>query len=186
MSYKLKTLIVFDTNSLRSTDGGEVVYSSFTFGKAYDIVNEFITANNLHDDIHIAVSAMVIDEIKVQMQRSYSGDIQKLQDTKRRLAGLPHVTEALIGIPDLDFNCEEYVEQKTQEYLAANGHVRLMTYEEASSNNILKSLIDRAHKIKPPFFRTTKNSDAGFKDSVICETLMNYMGIANYHKVVLV
>lgn len=38
MSYKLKTLIVFDINSLRRTDGSEMVYGTFSFGKLYEIV----------------------------------------------------------------------------------------------------------------------------------------------------
>ena len=33
MAFRLKTLIVFDTNSLRSTDAGEVAFSFFTFGR---------------------------------------------------------------------------------------------------------------------------------------------------------
>ncbi len=39
MSYKLKTLIVFDTNSLRKVDSGEVIYSSFSFGKPYEVID---------------------------------------------------------------------------------------------------------------------------------------------------
>lgn len=186
MSYKLKTLIVFDTNSLRSTDAGEVVYSSFSFGKAYDVINNYITENKLEEDVFIAVSALVVDEIKIQMERSYNGDIGKLTDTKRRMNGLPHVTPELIGIPDKDFNCSEYVETKAKEYLEKNKHVKLLSFDEAHSEQILKSLITRVHKIIPPFFRTSKNSDAGFKDSVIWETLLNYQDVDHYHKVILV
>jgi hypothetical protein len=186
MSYKIKTLIVFDTNSLRSTDAGEVVYSSFSFGKAYDVINNFISKNKLEQDVFIAVSALVVDEIKIQMERSYKGDIGKLTDTKRRMNGLPHVAPELIGIPDSNFDCSDYVELKAKEYLEQNKHVKLLNYSDAQSEQILKSLIERAHKINPPFFRTAKNSDAGFKDSVIWETLLNYQEIENYHKVILV
>ena len=45
MSHKLKTLIVFDTNSLRSTIGGKVVYSNFEFGGAFKIIEEYIQVN---------------------------------------------------------------------------------------------------------------------------------------------
>lgn len=186
MSYKLKTLIVFDTNSLRSTDVGEVVYSSFSFGKAYDIINSFVKENKLQDDVFIAVAAMVVDEIKIQMERSYKADLQRLNDTKRRMNGLPHVTAELIGIPDNSFDCSEYVELKAREYLDKNKHVKLLTYSDDKSEQILKSLITRAHKTKPPFFKTTKNSDAGFKDSVIWETLLNYQDIEHFHKIILV
>ena len=42
MSYKIKTLIVFDTNSLRNTDAGEVAYSFFIFGRPFQVIEEFI------------------------------------------------------------------------------------------------------------------------------------------------
>lgn len=186
MSYKIKTLIVFDTNSLRSTDAGEVVYSSFSFGKAYDVINGFIVDNVLQDDVFVAVSALVIDEIKFQMERSYKTDLQRLGDTKKRMNGLPHVTAELIGIPDNEFNCSEYVELKAKDYLENNKHVKLLNFSDDQSEQILKSLITRAHKTKPPFFKTSKNSDAGFKDSVIWETLLNYKEIEKYNKIILV
>ncbi len=55
MCYKLKTLIVFDTNSLRSTDAGEVAYSFFAFGRPFQVIEEFIIEKSLTDDIHIAI-----------------------------------------------------------------------------------------------------------------------------------
>jgi hypothetical protein len=186
VSNRLKTLIVFDTNSLRSTDSGEVVYSSFSFGKAYDVINGFIVENKLQDDVFVAVSALVVDEIKIQMERSYKADCQRLGDTKRRMNGLPHVAAELIGIPDNDFNCSDYVENKAKEYLKNNQHVKLLNFSNDQSEQILKSLISRAHKTRPPFFKTSKNSDAGFKDSVIWETLLNYNEIEKYNKIILV
>lgn len=186
LSKRLKTLIVFDTNSLRSTDAGEVVYSSFSFGKAYDVINEFIVENKLQGDVFVAVSALVVDEIKIQMERSYKADLQRLGDTKKRMSGLPHVTAELIGIPDDAFDCSDYVENKAKEYLENNKHVKLLNFSNDQSEQILKSLIRRVHKITPPFFKTTKNSDAGFKDSVIWETLLNYKEIEKYNKVILV
>ncbi len=47
MAFKFKTLIVFDTNALRSTEKGEVAYSFFTFGQPYQRVEDFIETNHL-------------------------------------------------------------------------------------------------------------------------------------------
>jgi len=41
MSYKLKTLVVFDTNSLRCIEAGGVAYSSFAFGRQFQVIEEF-------------------------------------------------------------------------------------------------------------------------------------------------
>jgi hypothetical protein len=186
MSYKLKTLIVFDTNSLRRVDGAEVIYSSFSFGKPYETVNEYLKTNNLLGDVTIAVSSLVIDEIKLQMGRSYSRDLQKLKETKKRLGGLPHIDDKLIGIPDDNFDSSKYIEEKSSEYLNVNNNVKLLSFKEEQSAQILQSLISRVHYTKPPFFKTSQNSDAGFKDSIIWETLLNYEDVKNYDKVILV
>src|ERR1035437_45487 len=67
----LKTLIVFDTNMLREMLGKEVAYSKFSFGKAYDELNNFINENGLTNDVMLTVSTMVIEELKNQKKRAY-------------------------------------------------------------------------------------------------------------------
>ncbi|MBV6472648.1 MAG: hypothetical protein JPMHGGIA_00906 [Saprospiraceae bacterium] len=79
MSYKLKTLIVFDTNSLRSTQDGEVAYSFFAFGRPFQVIEEFILEKNLNEDIHIAIPTWAIEELKDQKQRQYQNDIVEFQ-----------------------------------------------------------------------------------------------------------
>ena len=71
MAYKLKTLIVFDTNSLRSTEAGEVAYSFFAFGRPYQVIEEYILEKDLSEDIHIAIPTWAIEELKDQKHRQY-------------------------------------------------------------------------------------------------------------------
>ena len=55
MSYKLQTLVVFDTNSLRRTEAGERAYSFFAFGRPFQVIEDYILEKNLNEDIHIAI-----------------------------------------------------------------------------------------------------------------------------------
>jgi hypothetical protein len=87
MSYKLKTLIVFDTNSLRSTDAGEVAYSFFAFGRPFQVIEEFILEKNLSEDINIAIPTWAIEELKDQKQRQYKTDIVEFKKLAKRLSG---------------------------------------------------------------------------------------------------
>lgn len=87
MSYKIKTLIVFDTNSLRSTDAGEVAYSFFAFGRPFQEIEKFIIEKNLANDIHIAIPTWAIEELKDQKQRQYKTDIVEFQKLAKRLSG---------------------------------------------------------------------------------------------------
>ncbi len=101
MSYKIKTLIVFDTNSLRSTDAGEVAYSFFAFGRPFQVIEEFIIEKSLTDDIHIAIPTRAIEELKDQKQRQYKTDIAEFQKLAKGLSGLPHIPE--ITLPETEF-----------------------------------------------------------------------------------
>lgn len=186
MSYNIKTLIIFDTNTLRNTEAGEVAYSSFTFGKTYDMIDRFVKENKLESDVTLAVSAMAIDELKNQKQRQYKKDIQQLKDIARRLTGLPHITEGVISIPDEDFDCASYIEQQAQNYIQSNG-INTLEYKDEYAPAMLKNMLAKVvghENGKSPFTRSGKFNDAGFKDSVIWETLMYYEKVIDYDKVI--
>lgn len=186
MSYKLKTLIVFDTNSLRSTEAGEVAYSFFAFGRPFQVIEEFIMEKNLTDDIHIAIPTWAIEELKDQKQRQYKTDILEFQKLAKRLSGLPHIPE--ITLPEEEFDCATYVEGKALAYLATK-QVKLLEIKEEIANTVLRSMMKRVMKDeskKKPFAHSGKYKDAGFKDNVVWESLMHFEGVADYDKVIFV
>lgn len=184
MSYKLKTLIVFDTNSLRSTDGGEVAYSFFAFGRPFQVIESFIIEKNLTEDIHIAIPTWVIEELKDQKQRQYKTDILEFQKLAKRLSGLPHIPE--IALPEAEFDCAAYIEEKALAYLETKQVKRLEIREEIA-NIVLRSMMTRVMRDeskKKPFAHSGKYKDAGFKDNVVWESLMNFEGVTDYDKVI--
>lgn len=190
MSYKLKTLIVFDTNSLRSTEAGEVAYSFFAFGRPFQVIEEFIMEKNLTDDIHIAIPTWAIEELKDQKQRQYKTDIVEFQKLAKRLSGLPHIPE--ITLPEEEFDCATYVEGKALAYLATK-QVKLLEIKEEIANTVLRSMMTRVMKDerdKQPFVHAKKGNktykDAGFKDNLIWESLLHFDEVANYDKVIFV
>lgn len=186
MGYELKTLIVFDTNSLRSTDGSEVAYSSFSFGKPYQAIEQFIKENRLEAEVTLAVPEMVIEELKQQKQRSYQKDIQDLKRIVKRLAGLPHIVAGELKIPDENFSCAEFVEGEARKFIIANG-INLLEMRDDHAPTMLKSMLAKVvgHETgKSPFARSGKFNDAGFKDSVIWETLMHFEKVQDFDKVI--
>jgi hypothetical protein len=190
MSYKLKTLIVFDTNSLRSTEAGEVAYSFFAFGRPFQVIEEFIIEKNLTDDIHIAIPTWAIEELKDQKQIQYKKDYAQFKDLAKRLSGLPHIPE--ITLPDGDFDCATYVEGKALAYLATK-QVKLLEIKEEIANTVLRSMMTRVMKderVKQPFVHAKKGNktykDAGFKDNLIWESLLHFEEVTNYDKIIFV
>lgn len=184
MSYKLKTLIVFDTNSLRSTDAGEVAYSFFAFGRPFQVIESFIIEKNLAEDVHIAIPTWAIEELKDQKNRQYKTDIVEFQKLAKRLSGLPHIPE--ITLPEEEFDCATYVGEKAIAYLATK-QIKLLEIKEEIANTVLRSMMTRVMKDeakKQPFAHSGKYKDAGFKDNVVWESLMHFDDVTNYDKII--
>jgi hypothetical protein len=187
MSYKLKTLVVFDTNSLRSTEAGEVAYSFFAFGRPFQLIEEFILEKNLNDDIHLAIPTLAIEELKDQKNRQYLDDVNKYREVTQRLFGLPSFEK--IPLPNPEFDCKKFIQEKADEYLVSK-EIKLLEIREELANTVLQSMIQRVmkeEKKKKPFAHSGKYyKDAGFKDNIVWESLMHYEGIRDFDKVIFV
>lgn len=150
------------------------------------MINQYVAENNLSDDVTLAVSTMVIAELKQQKQRQYKKDIQQLKDIVKRLTGLPHIAEGAIPIPDEHFDCADYIEQQAQSYIREK-HINTLEYRDEHASSMLKNMLSKVVGIengKSPFARSGKFNDAGFKDSVIWETLMHYEKVSDYDKII--
>lgn len=186
MSYKLKTLVVFDTNSLRSTEAGEVAYSFFAFGRPFQVIEEFILEKNLNEDIHIAIPTWAIEELKDQKHRQYKTDIVEFQKLAKRLSGMPHISE--IALPEVEFDCTMFIKEKADEYLATK-EIKLLEIKDELANTVLQSMMKRVMKDeskKKPFAHSGKYKDAGFKDNLVWESLMHFKSVTDYNKVIFV
>jgi hypothetical protein len=184
MSYKLKTLIVFDTNSLRSTEAGEVAYSFFAFGRPFQVIEEFILEKNLNEDIHIAIPTWAIEELKDQKHRQYKTDIVEFQKLAKRLSGMPHIPA--IALPEVEFDCTTFIKEKADEYLATK-EIKLLEIKEELANTVLQSMMKRVMKDqnkKQPFAHSGKYKDAGFKDNIVWESLMHFDGVTDFDKII--
>jgi hypothetical protein len=190
MSFKLKTLVVFDTNSVRSLEAGDLAYRYFSFGKSFEDLQKLITGNNLQPHVTVAVSELVIEELKIQKSKKYIEDIERLKGIAIRLAGMPHVTDDSIKIPAIDFDCRSYVEEEAKKFIQSQA-AQIIPINDNYTNSMLRSMIDKVmqDKVKAPFKVTGKDNkikDAGFKDNVIWESLMHYEEVANFDKVLFV
>ncbi len=180
----LKTLIVFDTNSLRSTEAGEVAYSFFAFGRPFQVIEEYILEKNLKEDIHIAIPTWAIEELKDQKHRQYKADILEFQKLAKRLSGMPHIP--VITLPEVEFDCTAFIKEKADKYLATK-EIKLLEIKEELANAVLQSMMKRVLKDqnkKQPFSHAGKYKDAGFKDNIVWESLMHFDGVNDYDKII--
>lgn len=183
MSYELRTLIVFDTNSLRSTEEGQVAYSFFAFGKPFQLIEEYITANRLSENVKLAIPDWAITEIKDQKRRQYLIDVDDYKKLAKRLSGLPHTGE--ITFPEVEFDCAQFIEEKAADFIASKTIIKLELPDDIGSS-VLKSMMARVIRDnKAPFANLGKSyKDAGFKDNIVWESLMHYNGIRDFDKII--
>jgi hypothetical protein len=182
----LKTLIVFDTNALRSTEAGQVAYRFFAFGKPFQLIEEYINENHLNEHVHLAIPSWAIEELKDQKNRQYLEDVEKYKELTERLFGLPSFQK--IPLPQEEFDCRAYIQEKAEEFLATKQLKKLDIKEELAST-VLKSMMSRVlkeEKLKKPFAHSGKYKDAGFKDNIVWESLMHYDDVEAYDKFIFI
>lgn len=191
MSFNLKTLVVFDTNLIRSLEAGDLAYRFFSFGKSFEELQKLIGENNLTPYVTVAVSELVIEELKLQKSKKYVEDIERLKSIATRLAGMPHVADGSIQIPAIEFDCKTYVEEEAKKFIQSQS-TKIIPIKDNDTNSMLRNMIGKVmqDKVKAPFKTTSgkdnKIKDAGFKDNVIWESLMHYGEVSNFDKILFV
>jgi hypothetical protein len=187
-----KTLIIFDTNALRHvlrfTKNGnpkDVVYHTFEFGAPFKTVESYIIDNGLSDFVQLAIPRIVLDELKRQKSRSYLSDLDSFSEIYTLLSKMPYANKAKMELPDSNFNYQAHIEQISEEYLNPK-KIRLIEIpDDDHLKAVFERIISRALNTQPPFKQHGDVSDAGFKDALIWESILNYSDITGFDKVIL-
>lgn len=99
----MKTLIILDTNKVRSTLAGGADYGSFIFGSEFSELKSYIEDNGLSEFVKIAIPNVAIEELLQQKVEQYSEDIQGISKIKNRLSELPGVDFSRVFIACIRF-----------------------------------------------------------------------------------
>src|ERR1043165_578635 len=140
MSYRIKTLIVFDTNSLRHTLDGKPTYNSFSFGAPYKNIKQFIEQSRLEESVKLAVPSMVLEELKHQKRKQYEKDLNQLREIFRRMEGLPCDPEAFLTPLRQEFEVGKHIEETTEQYIQDNP-IELISFKEEDALSILRNMV---------------------------------------------
>ena len=176
-----KTLVVFDTNTLRRTIGGGSTYGSFEFTEGYNNLNKFIEENKLSEFIKIIIPRIVIEELLKQKIEQYEDDTKNILSIVKRLITLPEVAIGEVRLPDSSYDCSSKLNFFLEEFIRAN-KLNIVDLPDDKLKEIFLKIKQRSIDKKPPF----KNSDTGFKDVIIWETILNYLNIKDFHKTILI
>ena len=171
-----KILVIIDTNRLGRYSKGKLCCKNFSFLEAdknlhQNIVNNFNYAKNTQIDI--AIPEIVLEEIKTHQIICFSEELKKLQSLFNKFN---KISKFNLEIPEINYS--EYLSDKAKSYTGVYNIIKIDTPKE----EILKKLIKRVFERKKPFYKKNNESDSGFKDALIWESIIEFININCYDK----
>ena len=153
--------VFLDTNILhsKSTDFTKARFAE----KLEELIGE-IEVNDLYAYVKLVIPQLVISELRKQQIDDCSDTVKDLRKTK--------VTSQVIELPQ---NYEETCDKVFNDTLDGlrNGTVKV-DVAPYPPDEALQGIIRRAISKNPPFEAKEKESDKGFKDALIWESLLEY------------
>jgi hypothetical protein len=184
-----KSLIILDSNQTRNLINGGIRYDCFNFGEKFQNFQEKNIETGIQDYIDIAIPELVLDELLDQKLFQYKSDYKHLPRMVERIKLLPDTKVEGIELPAENFDCLNYLKPLIEDFLTKN-KIDIMKIKEELKSSLFDRLLQRAKEGTNPFKGKilgidvkSKNTDAGFKDAVIWETILQYEGIKNYSHV---
>lgn len=160
--------LVFDTNTLFQRYDKMADFTSFSFNATFENVTAMVNQLDIYDNVKLAIPEVVWNEMTKQIIDAHD---LKIADYQNRIKNwkFPEYKTTQIKIDDYS----KYIGEKIAEYKSAiasgiNTIVELPTPQEKCFERIVKRAFDKA----PPFGGKEKNSDKGFKDVLIWESIL--------------
>lgn len=177
------TSVFLDTNIIQtfwdSKNGSNVFLSELGIRSEYYELISFIENNRLNDIIEICIPEIVVMEMKHHMRTGFSKQFQKLEDQikehKKAFGILADFSTLEIKHNEEDYAA--YVNSLFEDFFnTPKNYARQIPFPRQES--IIDTLVNKAIAGIRPFFAgrigSKNHSDAGFKDSVIAETIYEY------------
>lgn len=153
--------VFLDSNILhsKSTD-----FTKARFAERLEELIGEIEVNDLYTYVKLVIPQLVISELRKQQIDDCSDTVKDLRKIK--------VTSQVIQLPqDYEKTCDEVFDNTLDSLQDGTVKVDVAPYPP---NEALQGLIQRAISKQPPFEGKDKESDKGFKDALIWESLLEY------------
>lgn len=161
-------ILVFDSNILyvNYDKGGN--FNSFYFNSTFQNVIDYIQQKDIFENIIIYIPEVVWKEMKKQKIDSYEKKKEELFSKLNKIK-IPDIV--LIKQQDIDY--ETYISEQIENY-KKDLENKLVTIKELDlpSKERFQNIVKRAFEKRPPFGGKENNSDKGFKDVLIWESIL--------------
>lgn len=157
-------ILIFDTNILHQSYQSHADFTSFSLNSAFESVIEMINQLDIYENIEIAIPTVVWNELKKQIVEAHEKRIIEFEKWK-----FPEY--AVKRLPLEDYTV--YIDRQIDEYKKSisrgiNKIIELPIPKEKCFGRI----VTRAFEKEAPFEGKEKNSDKGFKDVLIWESIL--------------
>lgn len=157
------TEVFFDTNFLRKKNIDD--FSKFNFGTRFEDFIDFLGTNDVIDYYKINIAEITIEELKKQINDKYKEELSKLKDSYNKLKNVYNIKFN----EDENLKYDEILKKIMREYIEFY-NINIVEIKNVSFQNILKRAINK----NKPFVGENGNSDKGFKDAVLWESIIEY------------
>ena len=160
--------LVFDTNVLFKPYDSKADFTSFSFNATFDNVVAMVNQLDIYEDVNIVIPEVVWNEMTKQIIEAHEKKLLDYQSSLKKWK-FPEYKVTPISIDSYS----EYITDKISAYKdeldsGINTIIELSVPQEKSFTRIVRRAFDKA----PPFGGKEKNSDKGFKDVLIWESIL--------------
>ena len=161
-------IVVFDTNILYQKYDQKADFLNFAFNSTYDNVISLVSQLDIYEKVKIAIPTVVWNEMEKQIIDAHR---RKLIDFEKYIEKwlFPEYTLSKNDIG----NYQEYIKSKILSYKKQleTGLCEVLSLPIPNKNKFGR-IVERAFAKEPPFGGKEKNSDKGFKDVLIWESIL--------------
>lgn len=168
-----KYLIVFDSNVLNVRHDKRGDFTRFHFHSTFDNIIDKLEELDIYPNVSVAIPIVVWEEMKEQKIEDYYKKIQQVVKNVEKFLFPGY--KLIYDLPD-NFSYETYISQKIEEFKRdlLSRQVSFIDLDLPSEKRY-SFIVERAIKKKPPFEGKGNNSDKGFKDTLLWESILEFI-----------
>ena len=160
--------LIFDTNVLFQKYDKKADFTTFSFNSTFKNVIDMVNQLDIYEQVTIVIPEVTWNEMKKQIVDAHQKKVDEYKSYITKWI-LPEFSISEIKIDDYI----EYITKEIDTYKSEiqSGINNIMVLPIPSDNRF-KGIVQRAFDKAPPFGGKEKNSDKGFKDVLIWESIL--------------
>ena len=165
---KKEYYLVFDTNVLFQNYNKKADFTTFSFNSTFKNVIDMVNQLDIYEQVTIVIPEVTWNEMKKQIIDAHD---KKLEEYRLYINkwDLPEFSISEVEIDDYQDYITREIDTYKNEIKSGINNIMVLPIP---SDNRFKGIVQRAFDKAPPFGGKEKNSDKGFKDVLIWESIL--------------